>query len=282
MFPRMTAARRPARRILLILAAVGAAVLLPVGAAWADVTATVHTATGDTLNVRTGPSVAESVVGTVADGQSITIDCQTYGDTISGVYGTTAIWDHIPASAGYVSDAYVDTGSTGMVAPACDDGTDPPSDLDAAIVQLAQQQMADDSRNHEIGGYNCNYYTTSLGEPGTGAHCSNGWHTEEWCADFAKWVWLHAGADVSDANPLAISFRTYGKNHGTWHAGNPQKADAIVFQNHVGIVVSATASTVTYISGNTSNPNGSGTNAVNIRTMSRSNSSILGYSDPVA
>lgn len=60
------------------------------------------------------------MVGSVADGATVHITCQTTGTTVTGTYGTSAIWDKIrEGGAGYVSDAYVYTGSDGRVAPAC-------------------------------------------------------------------------------------------------------------------------------------------------------------------
>ncbi|MGA8115281.1 MAG: hypothetical protein WCA46_16580 [Actinocatenispora sp.] len=272
-------ARRIPRLVAAAFAAVTlGAVMLP-GAAAADLAGTVHTDSGDPVNVRSGPHTGDSVVGSVADGATVSIDCQAHGSTVTGKYGTSDVWDHIAAKGGYVTDTYVDT--DGATAPACD-SSPPDGQLDTKIVQLAQQELGDASRNREIGGYNCNYYTTALGEPGTGEHCSNGWHTEEWCADFTKWVWLHSGADTSGANPLARSFEDYGKDHGTWHTSNPQAADAIVFESHVGIVVSATGSTVTYISGNTVNPDTGNTDAIAQKTISLSQSNLIGYAAPVA
>ena len=150
-------------------------------------------------------------------------------------------------------------------------------------MQTAQQELADSTHNHEIGGYNCNYYTTALGLGGTGAHCSNGWKTQAWCADFGKWVWNLAGAKTTYVNSVYNSFETYGKNYGTWHTGSPVAGDAIVFSfGHVGLVMSATSSSVTYISGNTYNSATGNDDAVLQKTVSRSYSAIVGYATPVA
>ncbi|GHF52468.1 uncharacterized protein YraI [Amycolatopsis bartoniae] len=80
---------------------------------------TVHTDSGAPLTVRSSPSTSAGSVGTIADGTAVTIDCQTSGDTVTGKYGTSDVWDHVPASGGYISDAYVYTGSDGRVAPDC-------------------------------------------------------------------------------------------------------------------------------------------------------------------
>ncbi|WP_328694489.1 peptidase [Streptomyces phaeochromogenes] len=75
-------------------------------------------APGYSVNVRSGPGTQYSVVRTLAVGAHVPISCQRPGETISGPYGTTNIWDNI-ANGQYVSDAYVNTGSDGYVAPRC-------------------------------------------------------------------------------------------------------------------------------------------------------------------
>ncbi len=70
---------------------------------------------GAPLTIRSGPGTGYAAVGSVADGAPVKIYSQTYGTTVSGTYGTTNIWDHI--DGGYVSDAYIYTGSDGLVAP---------------------------------------------------------------------------------------------------------------------------------------------------------------------
>ena len=116
-----------------------------------------------------------------------------------------------------------------------------------AIVNQAENQLSLDSHNHEIGGYNCNFFTSYFGAGSTG--CTNGWRTEEWCADFARFVWGYTGvAYSSELNAAAYSFYAYGVNHGTWHGGNLsgiQPGDVIVwglntgthYAQHVGIYV---------------------------------------------
>ncbi|MBV1856210.1 hypothetical protein [Catellatospora tritici] len=99
--------------------AVTAAIGLMAGTALAA-TGTVHTDSGVSINVRSGPHTDSTIVGSVADGASITITCQTYGDTVTGKYGTSNIWDKI--STGYVTDTYVYTGSDDLVAPLCGSG----------------------------------------------------------------------------------------------------------------------------------------------------------------
>jgi hypothetical protein len=80
------------------------------------VTGRVNTA-GAPLTIRAGTSTSTAAIGSVADGATVRITCQKRGQSISGTYGTSTLWDKI--GTGYVSDAYVSTGSDGQVAPTC-------------------------------------------------------------------------------------------------------------------------------------------------------------------
>lgn len=72
---------------------------------------------GAPLTIRAGASTSTAAVGSVSDGATVRITCQKRGQSISGTYGTSTLWDKI--GTGYVSDAYVSTGSDGQVAPTC-------------------------------------------------------------------------------------------------------------------------------------------------------------------
>jgi hypothetical protein len=86
------------------------------GGGTSSVSGTVNTS-GAPLTVRSTPSTSGTAVGSVADGAHVTISCQKNGSSVTGTYGTTSLWDFI--GTGYVSDAYVNTGSDGQVAPSC-------------------------------------------------------------------------------------------------------------------------------------------------------------------
>ncbi|MGW7403525.1 SH3 domain-containing protein [Streptomyces sp. NPDC054833] len=75
-------------------------------------------APGLRVNVRSGPGTGYNIVRVLPEGAKVAIYCQSPGTWVSGYYGTTNIWDSI-ASGEYVSDAYVNTGSDGYVAPRC-------------------------------------------------------------------------------------------------------------------------------------------------------------------
>ncbi|MFF3612845.1 SH3 domain-containing protein [Streptomyces sp. NPDC002580] len=75
-------------------------------------------APGTVINVRSGPGTHFSIVRTLAAGSRVPIYCQCPGETVSGYYGTSKIWDNI-SNGQFVADAYVNTGSDGYVAPEC-------------------------------------------------------------------------------------------------------------------------------------------------------------------
>nr|WP_225837589.1 SH3 domain-containing protein [Streptomyces sp. NK08204] len=75
-------------------------------------------APGVRLNIRSGPGTSYNIVGVLPEGAQVHIYCQSPGTTVTGPYGTTNIWDNI-SNGQYVSDAYVQTGTDGYVAPRC-------------------------------------------------------------------------------------------------------------------------------------------------------------------
>lgn len=108
--------------------------------------------------------------------------------------------------------------------------------------------------------------TNSLG--GTGYYASCGADAGEWCADFARWVWMNSGVSDSDGDlsAAAASFVNYGNDQGTLHlpsdgAYTPQVGDAVVFgwngdygsaasAQHVAIVTGVSGGEITSIGGN--------------------------------
>ncbi|XSS46233.1 hypothetical protein ACQBAU_17530 [Propionibacteriaceae bacterium Y2011] len=86
-----------------------------------DVTAKVWDTGGVSLRVRAEATTDSEVVGTVEAGQSIAIRCQVTGPTVTnGIAGvTSSLWDYLPEQQGFVSDAWVYTGSAGKVARDC-------------------------------------------------------------------------------------------------------------------------------------------------------------------
>jgi hypothetical protein len=88
--------------------------------------------------------------------------------------------------------------------------------------------------------------------------CGNDNLDEEWCADFAAWVWKQAGVEVDYQlapgflNGNSASFYVWGTDHGTWHpvgsGYTPQPGDVAVYgldtsavsAVHVAVVMAAT------------------------------------------
>jgi len=142
------------------------------------------------------------------------------------------------------------TGSTVMVP---NPATLPP--LRAKIVEIAESQVG--YRTDPPDSY-CNKYS-AYWRSGS-ADCGNSNLAEEWCADFAAWVWKQAGVPVvyqyinGDLNSSAASFYEWGKRTGTWHPlGSgyvPQPGDVAVYgldpstlyASHVAVVVGYSAS----------------------------------------
>ncbi|MAQ15329.1 MAG: metalloendopeptidase [Sandaracinus sp.] len=73
---------------------------------------------GAPLTIRSAPRTDARAVGTVASGTRVRIRCHRRGTRVTGKFGTTRLWDRI--GRGFISDAYVHTGTDGRVAPWCD------------------------------------------------------------------------------------------------------------------------------------------------------------------
>ncbi len=80
-------------------------------------TGTVKTA-GDPMNVRASASTSATIKGLAANYAKVTIECYVEGDSVTGTFGTSTIWDRI-GPGHYVSDTYLLTGSDEPVAPHC-------------------------------------------------------------------------------------------------------------------------------------------------------------------
>ncbi|WP_436846027.1 hypothetical protein [Streptomyces chartreusis] len=104
------------RRSVLLAGATGA--FLMVMAPVAEAVTYYSVAPGYRVNVRSGPATTYGVVRVLPDGAKVPIYCQTPGETITGPYGTSNIWDNI-GNGQYISDTYVKTGSDGYVAGRC-------------------------------------------------------------------------------------------------------------------------------------------------------------------
>ncbi len=140
-----------------------------------------------------------------------------------------------------------------LVAVALTGASSPPlTRFRARIVTIAESQLG--YRTSPPHTY-CNKYSTYWH---AGTACSSGLRSEEWCADFAAWVWHRAGAQFTyayttgDINAAAASFYQWAVAHHTWHpagsAYTPRAGDVAVYgldtathsAVHVAVVTSDT------------------------------------------
>ena len=113
----MSTGKRPLVRGAVLVALPMLALAIGAGVSNASVTAKVDTG-GTALNERQGPTAASTAEGSLADGASVTISCQTYGQDVAGHLGTSQVWDEL-SNGEFVSDTYIYTGSDGLVASLC-------------------------------------------------------------------------------------------------------------------------------------------------------------------
>ncbi len=106
------------KRRSLVLASTAAAFLTVLGAASEAAAAGYPIVGTSTVNGRSGPGTSYQIVKTYRPGQTVSIVCQTPGETITGPLGTSNIWDKT-ADGAFVSDTYVRTGSDGYVTSRC-------------------------------------------------------------------------------------------------------------------------------------------------------------------
>lgn len=77
----------------------------------------VDTNGGGSVNRRSGPGTSFGVVGTLSDGQVVTISCWRNGTSHAGRWGTTAVWNRL-ADGTWFSDAFAYTG-VNTIGPNC-------------------------------------------------------------------------------------------------------------------------------------------------------------------
>jgi hypothetical protein len=136
----------------------------------------------------------------------------------------------------------------------------PSPGLPDAIVQLAESQ---DQFNGAVvenpPDTNCNGYTAFFGR-GTATGCAPGTASEEWCSDFAQWVWVLNGVNTTGINGYAFTWVGWGQAHGIFLPGatnDPRPGDAVVwgsmakgYSPHVGLVVGVKDGNIDMVSGN--------------------------------
>jgi hypothetical protein len=174
------------------------------------------------------------------------------------------------------------------------------SSLQARIVSTAEGQVG--YRTDPPDSY-CNKFTAYwLAGRDT---CGNSNRDEQWCADFAAWVWRTAGASVTyelkpgDINSASASFYLWGVAHGTWHpvgsGYEPEPGDVAVYGLNTNTLIAKHVAIVTAFQAGSRGPdvvNGdgdrtgfsvveSGRNEYRADTARGSESLVSGYVSPV-
>lgn len=176
----------------------------------------------------------------------------------------------------------------------------PPPDclLRACISDIAWGAYNDPTVNREAGGNNCNFFSGYWGNSGDDV-CGwlNGhyYRSNEWCADFVRYVWYNAGANVTGLDTWAGSFYRANAGNGYYHVKGsgyvPSVGDAVIFDwdgtapslgnngwdiDHVGIVIQYSNGWQNTIDGNTT---GSGSRD-GVYWKGRDSSRVVGYITP--
>jgi hypothetical protein len=70
------------------------------------------------VNVRQATTTSSAVLRTIPSGAAVGLNCFLNGQTVTGPYGKSSIWYSIDGG-GYVTDAYLETGSNSAVTAGC-------------------------------------------------------------------------------------------------------------------------------------------------------------------
>ncbi len=111
----------PLRRLtqILVTAMVSSlAIVLSAAPAHAAAQVRVSVPSGLPLNIRNAPALSGAVTGSLANGTVVTITCYVRGDAVEGIGGVTNVWDQL-SGGGWVTDAFLETGSNAPVVPLC-------------------------------------------------------------------------------------------------------------------------------------------------------------------
>jgi hypothetical protein len=158
-----------------------------------------------------------------------------------------------------------------MLVPVNANATLPPAGGDSTlrtnIASLANKEYSNvDGHKYEKPlGSNCNFFSAALGVGSTSPCNGNGYRSQEWCADFAKWTYKKSGASVANLNSLAYSAKNYATYQTVSSGRKPRVGDLAVWasESHVGIVVAVDSyGRPTVVSGNSWNPNRSDYTAI--------------------
>ncbi|TWP47960.1 CHAP domain-containing protein [Lentzea tibetensis] len=169
--------------------------------------------------------------------------------------------------------------------------------LRSCITDAAKGELNDSRTNREAGPNNCNFYSGYWGTSGDDK-CGviNGYkfRSNQWCSDFARFVWKVGGARVTGLDPWAGSF--YRAYRGRFHANGggyvPAPGDAVLYDwdgsrpslgrdgwdvDHVGIVTGYANGRLSTIEGNVSG----GASRDGVFAKNRDTKRVVGYVSPL-
>lgn len=76
------------------------------------------TAPGGPYNLRAGPGTGYAITGSRDGNVSVTLDCSSSGESVSGYYGTSRVWNKL-ANGSWITDTNVYTGTDGPAVRPC-------------------------------------------------------------------------------------------------------------------------------------------------------------------
>lgn len=98
---------------------------------------TVFPTYGSGVRVRADASTSSAVVATLGTAESIGVDCQKQGDTVTVDGHSSSWWAHVPSKGGYVTVSYVDVPEGKLPdIPECGGTTPPPTTGDVTYTDL--------------------------------------------------------------------------------------------------------------------------------------------------
>lgn len=131
------------------------------------------------VNLRSGPGTRNGIVGTVRDGDSVTIVCTARGDRLSGKWGPTDLWNKLDTGQ-WISDGFLYTGSNGPVAPACD-APAPPARPGPEPGTDGEQDQSGDPPDQ----------TDDQQDQTDDEWSDDDWSGDDWADDGWTWSWWH-------------------------------------------------------------------------------------------
>lgn len=96
------------------------------------------------LNLRNGATTSSAVISCIPRNTWVTVQCTVRGQQVSGGGGTTAIWDRVSygGRTGYITDAWLYTGTMNPVAGSCVTSPAPSTSVDRFVANNSGKGLA--------------------------------------------------------------------------------------------------------------------------------------------